>query len=659
MAVRGVRVVEKDENLTVKRGRVESVAPTLVHWADVKAFPRMQKGAANPQLANAVVTHAQNIERYRWNDRYASQIFARYLSGRETQGGYSYSLVQRPAAITRSMTAQWRAPTYNALATCADIYSTRIFKNRPYVDVLPLAAGGFRARIRSKYLSRFGDAVLASTQFWDEKAEVLGLDSMEQGTAVAKVHEDDAQSKTIAIDRVLVDELLISDDEALYGAPASLLQRVFMHRRDLIARYGKTPELIAAIERAASVHPAFASGSGDTSYKQIVPLIEGWSKPLSDGTPGRHVLVIPGYVLRDEEYDRHFFPFAVLKFRPMTQSWRGQGLVEQGLSLQAEVDRIMAVMSESSERVAYPRVAMEAGSDVHIEQLAGVPGGAYVYTQTKPTWETPAAINPETWQYLNFLEDKLFKRLGISLNAAQGQRPAGLNSGAAIMANAQIEDSRHVDLAQRWEDFITQIVMLVFAVAEDVKPRVVDPARNGEVIDWDDVRLEFDPRDLTSSMFRARAFPMSRLPHTVAGKEQQVADWLANGQITRQSAMRLGLMPDIEGAGDEHSAAEDAIEYTLDKILDKGKFIAPTPFGDLALTLQKAQSRFLRESTLDTPKDRLRLLMQFILATQEMIADSAQPGAPGAPVGVQPAPGAAPAPSPLQLAPASAPLAAA
>src|SRR6185369_310324 len=102
------------------------------------------------------------------------------------------------------------------------------------------------------------------------------------------------------------------------------------------------------------------------------------------------------------------------------------------------------------------------------------------------------------------------------------------------MAWAQIDDSRHVDLSQRLEDFVTDVAKLIIAVAQEVKPKVVDPRRRGAVINWEDVALAFDPTDLTSSHFNARAFPMSRLPQTIAGREQQIPDWLANGQITKE-----------------------------------------------------------------------------------------------------------------------------
>ena len=39
------------------------------------------------------------------------------------------------------------------------VYATRIFKNRPFIDALPLGEGGFKGRVRAKKLTKFGDAV--------------------------------------------------------------------------------------------------------------------------------------------------------------------------------------------------------------------------------------------------------------------------------------------------------------------------------------------------------------------------------------------------------------------------------------------------------------------------------------------------------------------
>lgn len=637
MAVRGVKVREKGARASTERTRRDIDDRT---WTDPDVTD-------DNELARLVMARATSIEKWQWSHRYASLVYSRYMSGRDTMGAYAYSVSARPYSVSLAVDAAvWRPPTYNAIATVGDVYATRIFKNRPFIDCIPLGEGGFKGRVRAKKLTKFGDAVFYATKFW-ETCETLGYDCMEQGPGIIKTHEDTSKPGSIAHTRVLGDELLVDEMEGLYGEPYSILQRVFMHRRDIMARYGKTPEARDAIRRIAqSVQPAF--GPVDRSYSQIVPLIEGWSKPLADGTKGKHVLVIPGHCLLSEEWSHRWFPFSVLRFKPLTTNWKGQGLVEQCLPLQAELDRCMSSNSESNERVGYPRALVEAGSNVGVESLAGIPGGVITYTGTAPQFTTPPSIGPDNITWFNIIEQRLFKRAGISEAAAGGVKPQGLNSGAALMAWAQIDDTRHVDLSQRFESFVEDVFMKTCAIAEDVKPKVVSPDAYGTVIDWEDAKMTVNLDDLTSSAFRARAFPMSRLPQTIAGREQQISDWLANGQITREQAMRAGLIPDTESLGDLRNAVQDAIDYQLDCIIDDGEFEAPNPFGDLALTLQTAQSRYLKESTLDTPADRLRLILQYISVTSDLISDAAPPPAPAAPVGLQDAPSPV-APAPLQV----------
>lgn len=603
-------------------------------------------------VANAIMHSARSIERWSWKRRYDNMIYSRFLTGRDVVSSYNFSTVQRPSALSRSYgSSTWTPPAFNAIATCADVYSTRIWCMRPFVQVIPLAAGGFKARTRCKKLSKFFDAVAEETEFW-RKLEEVGIDCMATSVGAVKVHEDQSHKGHIAITRVHSDELLISEEEALYGDPHSMMQRVFCHRSYLLATYGKDPETRAAIMRAASVHPAFYSG-GDINFKQVVPLIEAWSKPLPDGTPGRHVLVIPGHVLLDEPYLRRFFPFAIIRFKHLSGSWFGQGLVEQALPLQRALNRTMAAIDESQERVAWPRVDIENGSSVAVEQLAGIPGGAVNYTGKAPVWHVPQAMSEEVYSYRRELVGAIMQRLGISEQAATGEKARGVNSGAGLMAAVQIEDTRHRDLAQRVEDFVTTTAKLVFAVAEDVKPKVTDPGRRGAVIDWVDARLTFNPQDMTSSEFNARAFPMSRLPSTISGREQQVNDWLANGQISKQDAMRLGVQPDTEGEAQLQSAPRDNIDRILDDIVEDGKWRPPSVFMDLSLGLAVAQSRHQMEESLGTPEDRLRLLLQWISAVHDLIEDAAPPPS----FGIAPPPSvgaAAPPLPPSQIAPPAA-----
>jgi hypothetical protein len=621
-------------------------------WYDLEAYPRIKPAEGhNGRLASAVINNAEEIARWQWHNRFKSVVFSRYATGRDTvNGSYNYSIVKRPISVANDFySSEWRPPSLNQIATAMDVYSTRIFKNRPFIQILPLAgAGGFKARTRSKRLSRYIDATFDACKFW-ETTYLLGRDCMEQGTAVVKIHEDQHKKGAIAISRVLKDEILISDEEAIYGPVPSLTQVVFYNRRDLMARYGKTKELREIIAKAPAVYAGFC-GALDTSYKNIVPVYESWSKPFGEGKeklPGRHCIVFSGHVLLDEERTENYFPFEYLKFAPLTNSPWGQGLVEQTLGSQVSLDDIETAIDEAVGRVMRPIIFVEEGSNVSHEQLVGVPGTVCTYTGTKPTQETPPVMPPEAYQLRDTRKQEVLQRAGISQNATSGVTPEGLTAAVAIMANSNIEDSRHADLAERFEDFVTAVGLQVLALATKLKPQVKTPGRRGTMIDFDDVALTYDPDNLVSSEFNAEAFPLSRFPTTIAAREQQISDWLANGQVSRKDAMRAGLLPDTEALGDESTVEPDLIDEMLDTIVETSEFSPPpAPFVDAQMALDMTRKRWAKELQYgDTPPASFRALFQFMEALKDFIK------AAPAPANTNAAPGAAPpASQPVQAA---------
>jgi hypothetical protein len=253
--------------------------------------------------------------------------------------------------------------------------------------------------------------------------------------------------------------------------------------------------------------------------------------------------------------------------------------------------------------------------------------------------------NAETWQYLEGLIMKLFKRARISEQAAAGTKPAGLNSGAALMAWAQLDDSAHADTGQHQEDYVTDLFQLLRDEAEDLKPSVMVPGRTVQQIKWEDVRLD-------NSAYVARAFPMSRLPQLPAARYQQIADWYADGIIDKATKLRLEQVPDTQGYANLAAAPRDYIEATLDEIVETGKYQPPDPDMDLAVALQVVQARYSLEKREKTPRDRLEKLLTWRAHCQELIEDLGGVG-PNT-VGLQPPPGAPAAPPP-QVAPSQAP----
>lgn len=596
-------------------------------------------------VAGAMASAAGAIEKYGWPRRWLNLTCTRYMTGREMSSLYAYSMAKRPASLSRAYAAaEWRPPTDNVIATCADVFSARIWKQRPFIIVVPYA-GNFKARVKAKKLARFCDAVFAEAKFWDTY-ELNGIDAMTTGDAFVKVHESLSDKGKIAITRVLADEILVNEEEALYGQPRSLLQRCFIHREELISKYGTTPALRDSIWKAPGAYPGLYFG-GDLNAQDVVPFVEGWhlagwNSQTDKEEEGRTVVAIGDVMLDDRKWTKNRFPFAHLQFKQLTTGYFGQGLAEQLLSYQAELNRYDEADWENQRRISWPRVLNPIGSMASKAALSGVSGGVIDHAPNmEPKFIFPEATSPLAEARRERIKRSAYRRAGISETAAAGEKPGGLNSGAAIMAWATVDDSRHVDLGQRGEDYVTDVANLVFDLAEEIKPKVRLPGRTVQEIAWDDVRM-------ANNLYAARAFPMSRLPQLPAARQQTIANWYADGQIDKATKMRLEQVPDTEGYADIATAARDDIEMVLDAIVEEGDYLPPEPFEDLKAALSIAQSRYLQERARGCPEDRLDLLLHWIMQCDEQLAEGAGV------VGIQP-PAVNPAAPPPQTTPSQGP----
>lgn len=615
-----------------------SAATVNYRWYDE------DEGGVGPAMASA----AQNIEKYSWHRRLLGLVCTRYMTGREISTLYAYSMARRPASLTNRLRAvDWSPPTDNVIATINDVYRARIWKQHPFVLVVPIA-GNFKAYLKSIQLSRFCDAVFYETNFWDT-FEWCGDDCVSVGDCFVKVHESMTEKKKIAITRVLPDEILVNEEEALYGNPRSLIQRCFLHREELISKYGTTPELRDKIWHAPGAFPGLYWG--DMNAQDVVPFLEGYhlkgfNRVTDKEDEGRRVVSINNVVLDDDKWTKNHFPFAHLKFSRLPSGYFSQGLVEQLLPYQSELNRYDEADWENQRRISWPRVLNPVGSQVSADSLVGSSGGIINYVPVagnRPEFIFPQATSPAAEARRARIKESAYLRARISTSTAQAEKPAGLNSGTAIMAWATIEDTAHVDLGQRAEKFVTDIADLVFELAEEIEPVVKLPGTQVQEIKWSDAKLSRDS-------YHARAFPMSSLPQLPAARQQKIANWFANGDITKQIKMRLEQVPDVDGYQDLANGGLDDVFSTLDEIIEKGAdgYQPPEPFQDLNTAIQVAQSYYLHwRSRKVVPQDHLDLLLQWIMQCDELLAEGSEA------VGLQ-APSGAPAAPPMQAVPSQA-----
>jgi len=580
--------------------------------------------------ANAVTSLAAKIESSDWaSNRYLMYVCARLMTGRSQPAGFGYSMTRRSGRAAQSMvSATWAPPALNCVATAADVFHQKIFKNRPWLQFLPTVKGSWQVRQQCKLRSQFVDAAFDQLNVWD-KTSLAGTDCMQYPSSYIKVGSTVAGSaKKLAVERVLCSEILLTAEQAgSWTSLRSCLQRTFIAKEDLIAEFatGENAEQItAAIRNCPGVFPGFYSSSG-LNYSEIAALVEGWRLPHPDGKPGRHVLCVGDLALVDEEWTRESLPFAKLDFTPLSNEQMGQSMTEQMLPLQRSIDRLSACIDETEQRWSWPRYFVEKSSHVDEDQF----GSDFVeYSGTKPEKDATNSIPPELYASLESRIQKVFNRVGISQNSSAGEKQEGLSSGLALLAWSQIDDSRHIDLAQRYEKFIVDIGELILEECKDIKPTFVVDGKQS--IQWEDV-------DADRNTYKTTCFPMSRLPQTPSARYEMINTWYQDGTISRSDKLRAESMPDLRPFTDAITASGDWVENTLDKIVNTGKFIAPIPYIDVDAAMVTAQARFVYENNHGLEEQRQRQLNKFIQALKEMPKPTGQ-NAPALAPGQPPAP---------------------
>lgn len=583
-------------------------------------------------VARRLAAWCDNIERGNWSKRWANLVFYRYITGRPTAPtSFNYSPSARPTSVNVYSRAQFESPRYNVLKQCSDGIGARVYKERPFIQVCPIA-GDNKTRVKSKKLSRWLDAAFFEFDLWPI-VEQCGEDARTWGSAFLWI-EPDPLLKLPKIVRVLQDEIIIDENETNAGEPRRLAIRIFVNKDEMLAAYGKTPEAREAIENAPRANNGLYFGN-DVDYTNVIVLRKAWSLPLGD-EPGRAVLTVGDHCIDDTKWTRKDFPISKLYYSQVSTSWFGMGMPEQVLGLQREVDRVMAAIWENVRRASWPRILLGAGSNVNPGALGDKSNGIVTYTGVKPEFIYPEAISQDMFRYLEDTIRRIKETFRMNDQATMGSSRREL-TGVAIEKAEVVDDAAHLPQLQHLEDFVVDIGMQLIKAAEVCHPTVKLPGRSVQEIKWEEVKI-------AESSYTLRPFPVGRLSKDMATRQKQIDGWYAQGKISKGTSMRLEQIPDVDGFLDLVNASRDYVEAMLDKMVEDGDYEPPTGLEDLAAAHEVAQSRYLQEKLFETPQDRLDMIMKYIVAVEQLMDEAAPQAAPGR-VGIQP-PAGAPMPGP-------------
>lgn len=538
------------------------------------------------------------------------------------------SLLPSRAASPASPLLNRYAVPVNVVAPLVDTAEARITQARPR-PFFKTVGGSWSQQRQAKKLQKFADGIFDETHAYRLGAQAL-KDAALLGTGCVKVF---TRNGKICAERVLMSEILVNEVLGFDSKPPEIAQVKEVSResvRKLAEDLGRD-DALPAIDALTSVASRTSS-----FFTDMVEIYECWYLARGEDSPGRHVIMIAGATLVDEEWKHDYFPLIFIRWREAPTGFHGIGIAQSSMASQIEITSTVKNISKNHHLNANPRVLVQNGSGINPNHITNAWGTVLEYNGgLKPEMWVPQIVSPECYQWFQMMYEKCFEREGLSQQSSFAQKQPGVNSGKAMRELSDIQSDRLAPVSQRYENFFLDLTRAFVDCAEKLHEEnkesggfsVVAPGkRHAERLSWEDVRMPKD--DYTIQLFAANF--LSRTP---AGLFDDIQDLLNLQLIDPITARKLLDFPDLQQVFDQENAARDNFESQIEKILDGEEMLNPQPFDDLQLGIKTYRDAYNRARLDDVPEADQEKLRTWIEQAQALMAAAMPPPQPAMPQG--------------------------
>ena len=597
---------------------------------------------------DAIITRVRHI-RQQQGDRKIGDLMHHAM-----YGGAPFSAFGLAAPMRKPIAAASRLSLNVCRNMVNAVVSKIAAKNKPKPTFLT-ENGNYELRQKAQNLEKFVQGVFYESKVYPALTSVF-RDACVYGTGVLKVLPG---RDCVEVARTLPMEIVVDDVEGADATPNDMAQRKYIDRLVMIKRAkewlsGDKEQLtkaLAALSVRTSPDPEDAEFAFQTIADQVL-VTEAWHLGAGHGEMGRHAIVINGCTLVDEEWEGPF-PFAFMRWTPALTGFFGEGLVEELMGVQQEINKLLRQIQRGQHLIT-GHYLVEMGSKVTQQHINNDLAAIVKYSGTKPEYVAPNIISPEVYAHLWQLYAKAYEITGIPQLSASGLKPAGLDSGEAQRVYNDQASERFLEVGQGFEELVVEAARQVVRCAKRVGGGYRVKAVEGsgvDFIDWSDV-------DIGEDLVVIRVYPTSLLPSTPAGKLAWMQDMLKSGAMPPEDVLEVVDFPDIDSYKKRKLAPRKLIERNIARILKTGEYPSPEPFDDHKLALTLVNEAYA-EARLDmVPEEKLELLRRYMADTVDLSESSkalppaAPPMPPMGPPGMMPPdgplPGMPPPPMPMQ-----------
>lgn len=509
---------------------------------------------------------------------------------------------------------------FNLIKMNIDMVQNRVAKMTPRPKFLP-RGGNYSLQKKAELSERW-----VAAQFrWNDvyvQAQRHFQDVLLYGTGVLKTYREGTKIKT---ERVYPGEIFIDETEGYYDCIRQLFHRRYISRRVLQRLFPKKARDLQEVGGPDEHNDEFER----SKFSDQVIVVEAWHLPSAEGADdGRHVITCDEVVLLDEKWEHDDFPFVITRWSRHPRGFYGIGLAEELVGIHIDVNYTIERINKSLELTATPQVWLEQNSNIKSNKITNIPGQINYYSGTPPIFQTPQAASPELYQYLQAQIARSLQIARLSENAITNKIPSGLETGAAVQAWNDIESMGFQLVAQSYERAFVKLAEWYLRFGKEVykadpKGSTVVAANDRHTIEevqWKDLDLEKDS-------YVIEVWPVSSLPFHPSGRLDMVEKMIQMGLVDQAAARNLINFPDLEAETSLANASRDNIKFTLEQLLDEGKWIAPDPAIDLELALKEAQAALNKAQRMQVPEERLALVRKYMRSVKGLLDRRAQAAA--------------------------------
>lgn len=502
--------------------------------------------------------------------------------------------------------------TLNVVESVVETAKALISTNRPKVRFLT-DGGTYSDQVKAKNLTYFTSGLFYGEDVYEKAQEAFG-DAAIFGTGFLKIAENDGE---MCIERVFPNEIIVDDVEAVYGKPRSLYQHKEIEKSVLLAN-PKYKKYADKIKQAGLIRHYTGIGS---LLSEPCSIVEAWHLPSSpESDDGRHIICIDHCMLYEEDWNLEDFPFEKFSWVKRPMGFYGKGIPEQIRGIQIEINIILQKIQRHM-NLASSKVFLPKGGKTNKNQLNNEEWGLIEYTGDKvPVLATIAAISPEYFRQVESLYQKAFEVVGISQMSAQSQKPAGLDSGRAIREYNDIQTQRFLHVGQSWEQFFIRVARKAIDVARKIDS---DNGKFSVLAEVDDQLKEFNWKDVDpgKDKYVMKAWPVSFLPDSPAGKLQSIQELLSIDPRVAPYGLQLLQYPDLEAITKRVNAPVVIMDKIIGMILEKGLdgYIQPEPYMDLAGGITQMQLAYLDAKVSNVDPDKLELMRMWMNQARDIL----------------------------------------